>query len=42
MADLLRRLMGKNPDDRPKTMKDVLKTLEAMRIFKTTPKRTEK
>lgn len=39
MADLLRRLMGKKPDDRPKTMKDVLKTLETTRVFRTTPKR---
>ena len=42
MSDLLRRTMAKQPQDRPKTMKDVVKNLESIRVFRTTPKRSEK
>lgn len=41
MAELLRRLMAKQPDGRPKTMNDVLKQLKAIRIFRAAPRPTE-
>jgi serine/threonine protein kinase len=39
MADLLRRMMAKEPKDRPASMNDVLKQMKAVRVFKTAPKR---
>jgi serine/threonine protein kinase len=41
MADLLRRLMTKEPAGRPATMNDVLKQLKAIRVFKTAPRRAD-
>lgn len=41
MADLLRRMMAKEPDGRPKTMVDVLKMAKAIRVFRTAPRRPD-
>lgn len=38
MNDFLRTMMAKEPEKRPKSMVEVLKTLKTMRIFKTLPK----
>ena len=37
--DLIARMMAKNPADRPSSMHDVVRTLQAIRIFRVTPKR---
>jgi hypothetical protein len=39
MAHLLRTTMAKSPDERPKTMADLMKLMGATRIFRTTPQR---
>lgn len=41
MSDLLRKMMAKEPKDRPKTMSDVLKVMKAMRTFRLAPRRAE-
>jgi serine/threonine protein kinase len=40
MNDLLRKLMAKEPEKRPKTMSEVLGALKAVRIFRSPPKRS--
>lgn len=41
LADLLRRMMAKQPEQRPQSMGDVLKELKSMRRFKVAPKPAE-
>ena len=39
--DLIVRMMAKKPQDRPQSMWDVVRTLQAIRIFRVTPKRPD-
>jgi eukaryotic-like serine/threonine-protein kinase len=41
-AALVRKMMAKNPDDRPTSMWDLLKTLRVTKIFKTPPRIPDK